>query len=86
MLTQAELPSFLTLHNQSQPVTLSCAKRRVTEKKKFPSRLFCILSLHDFLTVFTSVEVASNKLQTKEELNLPNNFYSCSQKSGAKKE
>jgi len=37
------------------------------------------------LTVFTSVEVALNKLQTKEELNLPNNFYSCSQKSGAKK-
>jgi hypothetical protein len=37
------------------------------------------------LTVFTSVEVALNKLQTKEGLNLPNNFYSCSLKFGAKK-
>jgi len=37
------------------------------------------------LTVFTSVEVALYKLQTKG-LNLPNNFYSCSQKSGGKKE
>jgi len=37
------------------------------------------------LTFFTSVEVALDKLQTKEGLNLPDNFYSCSQKSGAKK-
>jgi len=37
------------------------------------------------LTDFTSVEVALSKLHTKEELNLLNSFYSCSQKSGAKR-
>jgi hypothetical protein len=37
------------------------------------------------LTYFTSVEDALDKPQTKEELNLPNSFYSCSQKSWAKK-